>query len=169
MNDISLYTVFSAIADNLFLQALIVLSVAMIFIMRFKSRADTWRVVDGDGIILKGKNCRLYGLDAPEMSQASGGCALKLLKELLEDSREKYGYIKYRKTGLCRWGRPVVILYSGDGTDINGELVRLGYARAYLRYSYRYLFKEMSARFNRRGLWADGYFVHPEKVRHGKA
>ena len=48
--------------------------------------------------------------------------------------------------------------------DINGWLVKNGYAVAYRKYSKRYVLQEQYAKKNKLGLWR-GNFLEPEKWR----
>ena len=77
-----------------------------------------------------------------------------------------------RKTVRCeqrdvdRYGRIVAVCRLG-GEDLNGWLVRNGYAVAYRRYSLDYVSAEDKARSERRGLWA-GEFTLPWLWRRGQ-
>ena len=62
-----------------------------------------------------------------------------------------------------RYGRAVAVCKSG-GIDINGEMVRLGWATAYRRHSSAYVALENEARKARRGIW-QGRFQSPEAWR----
>lgn len=121
-------------------------------------------ITDGDVVKISGKRIRLEGIDAPEPNQrckdASGksyGCGLVSTAAL----RTKIGRnsITCEGTMRDRYGRFLGICYLGE-LDLNGWLVRNGYALAYRRYSKRYVRQELQAREDGLGLWA-GEFIPP--------
>ena len=134
-------------------------------------------VVDGDTIKINKKKIRLFGIDAPEKKQicqkiylsfiifnfqkdypCGEESSLVLLKKLqgkkveciLENNKDKYK----RYIGTCYIQKQ----------DINGWLVKNGYAVAYRKYSKRYVLQEQYAKKNKLGLWR-GNFLEPEKWR----
>ncbi len=128
-------------------------------------------VTDGDTIKISGERIRLEGIDAPERNQrckdASGksyGCGLVSTAAL----RAKIGRNSIRCEGTTRdrYGRFLGICYLNE-LDLNGWLVRNGYALAYTHYSRRYVSAEREARENGRGLWT-GEFVAPWSWRRGE-
>lgn len=128
-------------------------------------------VTDGDTVKISGERIRLEGIDAPETNQrcrdASGknyNCGLVSTSAL----RTKIGRnsITCEGTKRDRYGRFLGICYLNE-LDLNGWLVRNGYALAYTRYSRRYASAEQEARENGRGLWA-GKFVPPWNWRKGE-
>ena len=128
-------------------------------------------VTDGDTIKISGERIRLEGIDAPETKQrckdASGksyDCGLVSTAAL----RTKIGDSSITCEGATRdrYGRFLGICYLNE-LDLNGWLVRNGYALAYTRYSRRYTSAEREARENGRGLWA-GKFVAPWNWRRGE-
>lgn len=128
-------------------------------------------VTDGDTVKISGERIRLEGIDAPEWNQrckdASGkgyDCGIVSTAAL----RTKIGRnsIKCEGTKRDRYGRFLGICYLNE-LDLNGWMVRNGYALAYVRYSHRYASAEQEARENSRGLWA-GEFVAPWSWRKGE-
>ncbi len=128
-------------------------------------------VTDGDTVKISGERIRLKGIDAPEWNQrckdASGGgydCGIVSTSAL----RTKIGRnpITCKGTKRDRYGRFLGTCYLND-LDLNGWMVRNGYALAYTRYSRRYVSAEQEARENSRGLWA-GKFVAPWSWRKGE-
>ena len=128
-------------------------------------------VTDGDTVKISGERIRLEGIDAPEKNQRckndSGknyDCGLVSTAAL----RTKIGRNSVRCEGTTRdrYGRFLGICYLNE-LDLNGWLVRNGYALAYTRYSRRYASAERDARENDRGLWT-GEFVAPWKWRKGE-
>lgn len=67
---------------------------------------------------------------------------------------------------MDRYGR-VIAVCSQSGIDLNGWLVRQGYAVAYRKYSLDYVPQEEAARKERLGMWS-GRFVMPWLWRRGK-
>ena len=128
-------------------------------------------VTDGDTVKISRERIRLEGIDAPETNQrcrdAAGksyGCGLVATKAL----KKKIGHNSITCKGATRdrYGRFLGICYLNE-LDLNGWLVRNGYALAYTRYSRRYASAEREARENGRGLWS-GEFVAPWNWRKGE-
>ena len=105
---------------------------------------------------------RLYGIDAPEKSQAFGAASKHHLSSLVfgKDVRVKY---KSRD----KYGRILGTVYV-DGKDVNLEMIRAGLAWHYKRFDSTpaYAAAESEARQNRRGLWSDPNPIPPEQFRH---
>ncbi len=126
-------------------------------------------VVDGDTLIVEGvkPRIRLYGIDTPEKKQTCededgrrylcGGRAAEALAEILG----RNGRVRCTEEDRDRYGRIVAECRTRDGTVINEELVRRGWALEYDAYSDgRYGAAQASARRAKRGLWA-GRFEAP--------
>ena len=130
-------------------------------------------VTDGDGLRLNGKRMRLWGIDAPELGQECGrGGALYRCGE---EAREVLGALLLGGGVSCetvdqdRYGR-MVVRCMANGKDLAAEMVRLGWAVDYHRYSKgTYAAIEADARHHRRGLWA-GEFENPAgwRARNGR-
>jgi endonuclease YncB( thermonuclease family) len=115
------------------------------------------RIVDGDTLVVGEVRIRLDGIDAPESTQAcgdaSGGvwpcgaAATRHLAALVGRSEvrcDDLGPDKYRRTlGRCFVG----------SLNLNAEMVRAGYAWAFVRYSQAYVAVEAEARAARVGVW----------------
>lgn len=128
-------------------------------------------VTDGDTVKISGERIRLEGIDAPERNQrckdASGKsyeCGIVSTAAL----RNKIGHSSITCEGKKRdrYGRFLGICYLNE-LDLNGWMVKNGYALAYRRYSRRYVSAEQEARENSRGLWT-GEFVAPWSWRKGE-
>ncbi len=128
------------------------------------------RVVDGDTIVVSGVRVRLEGIDAPEASQtcttfpgrdlgiadgqdggknwACGRAATTELNHMIADRTvtcDDRGLDKYgRVLGTCRVGN----------LNINAEMVRRGYAWAFVRYSHTYVALEVEAKAAKVGIWS---------------
>jgi endonuclease YncB( thermonuclease family) len=134
------------------------------------SRSSAWdasgraEVIDGDTIRIAGETVRLEGIDAPETRQecedaagrsyACGELATRSLGRLI--ARES---VTCYLTGRDSYDRALGICESG-GLEINAEMVRMGWALAFRRYSARYVQQEKEAEQARAGLWA-GTFDPP--------
>lgn len=130
-------------------------------------RGSVTKVIDGDTVIIRpysGKlfKCRLYGIDAPELphdgnpGQPYGRAAARELNNLVLNSS-----VEITLTGESSYDREICVIKK-MGVDINLEMVRRGYARAYRKYlkgpyASTYIAAENEARKMRRGLWRQAY------------
>jgi len=126
-------------------------------------------VVDGDTIkvIYNGntESVRLVGIDTPETVhptkpvQCFGKEASNKMKKLVEGKTVKL-MVDKKGTERDKYKRLLRHIYLEDGTFVNKEMVKQGYAYAYLTYPFEYKedFKkaESEAKKNKLGLWADG-------------
>lgn len=134
------------------------------------------KVWDGDTVVIaptrtkKSYTCRLYGIDAPETpkkgvpGQPYGAAAGAELRKLVL-GRD----VAVELTGEQSHGRQVGIILL-NGMDLNREMVRRGYAWAYVRHLRRphasaYLGAEQEARQARRGLWGERNPMPPWEFR----
>jgi endonuclease YncB( thermonuclease family) len=123
------------------------------------------RIIDGDTIEVSGNRIRLEGIDAPERGQRCqdrlgqpydcGATAVRTLVDLTKGQE-----VRCEPVGQDRYRRTLAICRLPSGLDLNGELVRLGRAVAFRRYSERYVAEEDEARRSSAGLWAST-FEHP--------
>ncbi len=135
--------------------------------------AKPTRAIDGDTLSLKGVVVRLKGIDAPESGQfcrnaqgrlyRCGAVATAALKLLVASGSVRCDF----EPNAGRYGRKIGLCYASDGTDINGWMVRQGFAVAYRDYSKRYIEAEEVAKKAKVGLW-QGAFVPPWDWRRGK-
>jgi endonuclease YncB( thermonuclease family) len=121
------------------------------------------RAIDGDSLLVDGREMRLKGIDAPEAKQTCllagqtmpcGRQASAALQRWLNR-----GVVLCTGNEIDRFGRLLVICRV-NGTDINADLVRNGFAVDYGLYPA----EEREARAQYRGLWA-GEFERPEQYR----
>lgn len=113
------------------------------------------RVIDGDTIAIEGGyHIRYIGIDAPEKDELSYIEAKQANKELVEGKR-----IRLEKdiSEKDRYGRLLRYVYV-EGTFINAEMVRQGYAcaKAYVpdvKYQVYLEAVEKEARQTKRGIW----------------
>ncbi|QDP20433.1 thermonuclease family protein [Sphingomonas xanthus] len=122
---------------------------------------------DGDSLDIGDVRVRLFGIDAPELSQTcqKGGqswdCGRDAKDRLasLVQGRE----VRCVPTGFDVHGRTIARCSAG-GVDLNRAMVASGYALAFRRYSHDYVSAEQSAKLGKKGLWA-GTFQAPSEVR----
>jgi len=121
--------------------------------------AKVTRIIDGDTLeVIYGElpvMIRLAHIDCPEKrgSQPYGNAAKKVLSDLCFGQN-----IKIEFTGdKDRNGRYICVIYNPEGLNINKEMVRLGMAWHYKKYSTdkEYAELESEARKNKIGLWLD--------------
>ena len=110
------------------------------------------RIVDGDTFDLDGVRIRIDGIDAPEFGQRCGAwmcgkAALEQLSALVGD-----GGLTCNSHGEDGYGRTIATCYVGS-TDIGAEMVRTGYAWAFVKYSDKYMAQEAQARSDHLGIW----------------
>ena len=119
------------------------------------------RVVDGDTLVLRNiGTVRLIGIDTPETVdprvpvQAFGKEATAFLRQMVDGQAVRLEYDTQR---LDKYGRTLAYLYLPDDSFVNLEMVRQGYAHAYLTYPFRHMEEfrraERQAREAGRGLW----------------
>jgi endonuclease YncB( thermonuclease family) len=127
------------------------------------------KVVDGDTFDLLGVNkttrIRLFGIDSPERGQAFNKRAKAFTDSLVAGKQ-----IRVVVRDKDRYGRTVGDAYLTDGTHVNAEIVRAGYAWQFRQYSSdpEIARLEQAARKNRRGLWEDEHAIPPWEFRKGK-
>lgn len=133
------------------------------------------KVIDGDTLILEnGQRVRLIGIDTPEVHfsqklrrdsrrsqtdmatiQKMGRLAWEFTRRLLEGKRVRLEFDVQR---YDKYGRLLAYVYLKDGTFVNAEIIKEGYANLMtIPPNLRYvdLFREMyqKARESRKGLW----------------
>lgn len=121
------------------------------------SPARCQTVIDGDSLKINGKTIRIYGIDAPELSQEcdgwmAGQYAAGVLRGLVEGK-----IVACVPTTIDRYGRTVALCFA-DGIDLGAEMVRQGLAWAFVRYSRDYLHLEAAAR-------AEGLGIHAARCK----
>lgn len=128
------------------------------------------RVIDGDSLMVGEQEVRLFGIDAPELTQTCnregnawecGAMAADQLSKLVAGKQ-----VSCASLGKDKHGRALARCSVG-ATDVNRSMVVAGYALAFRRYSMDYISAEESAKVWKRGIWA-GSFVFPSEVRSGR-
>lgn len=125
------------------------------------------RVVDGDTFWVddgtdKGLKIRLIGVDAPETRKTGrkevgyyGAEAKTYLTNLLDDNEV---WLEYDVDKTDRYGRTLAYVYLRDGTFVNAELVKRGYAMVMtvppnVMFAEKFVQLQRQARKKERGLW----------------
>jgi micrococcal nuclease len=133
------------------------------------------RVVDGDTLVLEnGERVRLIGIDTPEMHESNklsrdaqrsdqdkatiqklGRKAYEFTRGLVEGKRVS---LEFDAERYDKYGRLLAYAYLKDGTFVNAEIVKQGYASLMTippNVKYADLFRDLyrEAREARRGLW----------------
>lgn len=125
------------------------------------------QIVDGDTLEVEGRRIRLFGIDAPELSQtcerdgeawACGAESARQLAAVIEAQQ-----VACVGDEIDQYGR-LVATCSAGATEINAVMVETGWATAYRSYSQAYVAAETRARGNRRGLWRSTFDL-PEAYR----
>lgn len=117
------------------------------------------RIVDGDSLFVGGREVRLVGIDAPELSQEcrrdgrGWPCGRVARQELVALAGRSI--VSCRVRGFDRYGRALARC-EADGTDLGAAMVRAGHALA----SGAYESEEAAARAGGRGVWS-GSFERP--------
>lgn len=116
--------------------------------------ASAQTVTDGDTIKLNGTIYRLWGIDAPEMKQWCGDYPAGVMAAAtLETLTKGNGTIICERKDTDRYGRTVAICRV-DGRDLGREMVQLGMAWAFTRYSGDYVADEAQAKADYLGVHA---------------
>jgi len=91
-------------------------------------------ILDGDTITVphndKGERIRLYGIDAPEKGQAFGNRAKQFVSALAFGKE-----VKVEAKGKDRYGQTVADVILPDGSNLNREIVKAGFAWWFRKYA----------------------------------
>jgi micrococcal nuclease len=120
---------------------------------------DTFWIIDEE---LKKAKIRLIGVDAPESRNAFkkkigpyGKESKQYLKNLILDKKVR---LAYDVDSTDQYGRTLAYVYLEDGTFVNAELVKNGYAMLMtippnVKFADVFVKLQQEARENNRGLW----------------
>ena len=136
------------------------IAVAALFFFPAIASAQTFSgrgyAVDGDSLSVSGISIRLFGIDAPELSQTCkrgdaqwpcGREAKRQLQALIDGNT-----VECRGRGIDDYGRTLAVCTSG-GREINTAMVTEGWATAFQKYSDAYVAAEEAAKAHRAGIW----------------
>ncbi len=136
---------------------LVFLALAAFLAMLVSVQAGSLRVVDGDTLELSGTVFRLHGIDAPEAGQtcktAKGGTwkcgrvAIDAMEKLVLGKN-----VECDRRDIDPYGRTIGVC-TADGRDINAEMVSMGLAWAFRKYSTDYVDLEEAAHKEHVGVW----------------
>lgn len=126
------------------------------------ARIERIRVVDGDSIECsfggRFERVRLYGIDAPELSQPGGSESAENLEAIIRRS----GSLTMEVMDYDHYDRLIGLIYptsSHRRNSLNLRMVREGQAYAFTRFGGAELgirMAEQDAKASRRGLWRHG-------------
>lgn len=148
---------------------LAVLALCFLSCVPVEQQGKVVKVVDGDTFDILDASAttriRLFGVDAPERGQAFNKRAKAFMDSLVAGK-----HIRVVVRDKDRYGRTVGDAYLSNGTYVNAEIVRAGYAWQFRKYSTdpEIARLENDARTNRRGLWEDAHAIPPWEFRKGK-
>jgi micrococcal nuclease len=123
--------------------------------------ATVTRIIDGDTIEveIEGKSYRLryIGMDTPERGRPFFSRATEANRQLVENQTV---LLEKDVSETDRYGRLLRYVYLQDGTMVNAELVRQGYAQVAtfppdVKYQDTFIQLQREAREARRGLWGE--------------
>ncbi|PSL20530.1 thermonuclease family protein [Shimia abyssi] len=87
-------------------------------------------IIDGDTITIQKTQVRLFGIDAPELNHPYGQKAKWALHKLCKGQT-----IRAHVTDVDHHGRTVAKCYLPDGRDLSAEMVKMGMAIDWPKYS----------------------------------
>ena len=87
-------------------------------------------IIDGDTIKVKKTQVRLYGIDAPELNHPHGQQAKWALHKLCKGHT-----VRAEITEMDAYGRTVAQCFLADGRDLSAEMVKLGLAIDWPKFS----------------------------------
>jgi len=138
----------------------------------FGFSGEVVNISDGDTITVLSDNnklltIRLYGIDSPEKAQAFGQKARKFTKKMVSEK-----IVLIEKVDKDRYGRTVGIVKI-NGTILNEELIKKGFAWQYEKYCKRpecniWKTYEIEAKTKKIGLWVDKSPIPPWDFRRNK-
>jgi len=109
--------------------------------------SGTVRVVDGDTIVIQKTQVRLFGVDAPEINHPYGQKAKWALVSLCKGQT-----VQAEITEQDDYGRTVARCYLQDGRDVSAEMVKLGLAIDWPKFSGG-IYRELEMPDARKKLW----------------
>lgn len=132
------------------------LAQAFLGLLLTAASASSQTITDGDTLKINGTTYRLWGIDAPEGKQwcedyPAGVLAAATLETLLKGR----GPVFCEPKDTDRYGRTVAVCRV-DGRDLGKEMVEMGMAWAFTRYSHDYVAEEERAKRDRLGIHGRG-------------
>jgi len=137
------------VKKNFYITLLILISVLTVTYI-YTRPLEVVEVMEGDILVLNnGEKVRLIGIEVSTQSEA-------FIREMVVGKKIK---LKYDRQKVDREGKMLAYVYLLDGTFLNAEVIKQGYARINrkLPFKYREEFKdyEKEAKEMKRGIWSD--------------
>jgi endonuclease YncB( thermonuclease family) len=104
-------------------------------------------VIDGDTVVIQKKQIRLFGVDAPEINHPYGKKAKWALVSLCKDQT-----VRAEITDQDDHNRSVARCFLRDGRDLSAEMVKLGLAIDWPKFSGG-KYRSLEVRDARKKLW----------------
>ncbi|WP_231575914.1 thermonuclease family protein [Pseudorhodobacter ferrugineus] len=104
-------------------------------------------VVDGDSLVIKKTQIRLFGVDAPEMNHPYGIRAKQKLWALCKNHS-----LRAEVVAIDAHGRTVAKVYLPDGRDLSAEMVKAGLAIDWAKFSGG-IYRDLEVPDARRKMW----------------
>ena len=150
------------------------LTMTLLFMLLMPSWCSAWQgkvifVLDGDSIKVlhngREEEVRLYGIDSPEKDQAYGQKARDLTRALVAGRK-----VEVQTKDVDSYGRTVGLVYV-DGSNLNEQIVRNGYAWVYPHFCeesfcHQWSLFEAEARNQKKGMWNEPGIIPPWQWRH---
>jgi micrococcal nuclease len=135
-----------------------------LFLPAQKDLRPVSKVVDGDTLWVENpkEKVRLIGIDSPELRDSprkkAGAYAKESAAYLKKRLQGKKVKLEYDVRRYDQYRRTLAYVYLEDGTFINAEMVRLGYATVLtvspnVKYADKFILLQQEARKHKRGLW----------------
>lgn len=129
------------------------------FAVKKISDGDTFWIYNGTS---EGEKIRLIGVDAPEsrnvFKKKQGYYGTEAKEYLTNLLKGKHVKLEYDVDHTDQYGRTLAYVYLEDGTFVNAELVKNGYAMVMtvppnVKFADEFVKLQQEARENNRGLW----------------
>lgn len=130
-----------------------------------QSASGDARALDGDSLVVGGREVRLFGIDAPELDQTceKGGSSWpcgQVAKDQLAAlvARQQ---VDCRGQGVDQYNRVLAVCAAGHD-ELNRIMVEQGWAVAYRQFSDAYIAQELHAKTHGLGIWSSTFAVPSE-------
>ncbi|MBE9568580.1 MAG: thermonuclease family protein [Proteobacteria bacterium] len=143
----------------------------------YDQSATVQYVHDGDTLKLSdGRKVRLIGINTPELArdnrpaEAFAVEATKALKTMIRPGAAVH--LRFGRDRKDHYDRLLAHVFSGDGKNLQAELLKNGYARAIVippntAFSACYLAQERLARCNKAGIWHKNRTLQAKDIKNG--